>query len=93
MNMAARERPYETDDSNPSLSRGRARLALVIGLACRGANAAVTILGAQYQPDQMFPEYNCFWHDWQLPDLLPDQCPGRHRPRVREEHRRVGGDD
>ncbi len=42
-------------------------LALLVGLACRGANAAVTILGAQYQPDQMFPEYDCFWHDGNYP--------------------------
>lgn len=68
-------------------------LALLVGLACRGANAAVTILGAQYQPDQMFPEYRLLLARWQLPDLLPDQCAGRHRPRVCEEYRRVGGDD
>ena len=44
-------------------------LALVIGLACRGANAEVTILGAQYHPDQMFP-FGCYWS----PDTYPN-CP------------------
>ena len=53
---------------NTSRDRARAFLAaLVIGLAGRGAHAAVTILGAQYQPNQMFPEYNCFWHDSNYP--------------------------
>ena len=32
------------------------------GLACVGANAAVTILGVQYQPDQYFPEFDCYWN-------------------------------
>ncbi len=52
-----------------SSSGGLAVLALVLplGLACCQANAAVTILGAQYQPDQMFPEYDCFWHDGNYP--------------------------
>lgn len=31
------------------------------------ANAAVTIIGAQYTPDQMFPEWDCFWHDGNYP--------------------------
>ncbi len=42
-------------------------LALVIGLAGPAANAAVTLLGAQYRPDQRFPEYDCFWHDSNYP--------------------------
>ena len=44
---------------------GRARAvlgALLIGLGGHAANAAVTILGAQYQPDQYFPEFDCYWN-------------------------------
>jgi len=31
------------------------------------ANAAVTLLGVQYKPDQAFPEHECFWNHSQLP--------------------------
>jgi hypothetical protein len=37
-------------------------LALVIALGRDAADAAVTMLGAQYQPDQYFPEFNCYWN-------------------------------
>ncbi len=26
------------------------------------ANAAVTVIGAQYKPDRVFPEYDCYWN-------------------------------
>ncbi len=42
-------------------------VALLIGLACPGANAAVSILGVQYQQDKYFPEDYCLWHDRQYP--------------------------
>ncbi len=42
-------------------------VALASGLACSGANAAVTVLGVQYQQDELFPEYNCIWHDKDYP--------------------------
>src|SRR5512137_2579661 len=48
-------------------------LALVIVLACRGANAGVTVLGVQYQPDQPYPEFNCIWND----KTYPTNCPAR----------------
>jgi len=31
------------------------------------ANAGVTVLGVQYQQDELFPEYNCLWHDKNYP--------------------------
>src|SRR5512136_2485901 len=37
-------------------------VALMIGLACDAANAAVTIVGTQYQPDPYFPEFDCYWN-------------------------------
>ncbi len=40
---------------------------LVGGWGGLSANAAVTIIGAQYTPDQMFPEWDCFWHDGNYP--------------------------
>ncbi len=49
-------------------------LALAIGLTCRGANAAVTVLGVQYQQDELFPEYNCIWHD----KNYPTSCSGTY---------------
>ncbi len=48
-------------------------LALVIVLACRGANAGVTVLGVQYQQDQPYPEFNCIWND----KTYPTNCPPR----------------
>ena len=50
--------------------RARVLLGVVVaGLACGGAHAQVTILGAQYHPDQMFP-FGCYWN----PDAYPN-CP------------------
>ncbi len=37
------------------------------GLACSVARAAVTLLGTTYQPDQAFPEHQCFWNESQFP--------------------------
>ncbi len=31
------------------------------------ADGAVTLLGVQYQQDELFPEYNCIWHDRNYP--------------------------
>jgi hypothetical protein len=41
--------------------------ALVSSLICSGAKAGVTVLGVQYQPDQIFSEYDCLWHDSNYP--------------------------
>ncbi len=51
--------------------------ALVVGLfACASANAAFQILGVQYQPDWVFPEYECLWHDRQYPGPCTATVPG-----------------
>lgn len=36
-------------------------------LGCSLASADVVILGTQYQEDELFPEYNCIWHDKNYP--------------------------
>ena len=41
--------------------------AMASWLACAGASGAVTVLGVQYQQDELFPEYNCIWHDKDYP--------------------------
>ncbi len=40
---------------------------LASGIACTAADAALTLLGVQYQPDRAFPEHECFWREWQYP--------------------------
>ena len=50
--------------------------ALVIGLTCSAVNAAVQVIGVQYQPDQLFPEYNCIWHDRNYPTSCQSNIPG-----------------
>ena len=40
----------------------------VIGTTCISANAAITVLGVQYQPDRAFPEHDCFWNESQYPN-------------------------
>ena len=35
---------------------------LVSGIAWGGVKAAVTVLGGQYQQDQLYPDYKCIWH-------------------------------
>jgi hypothetical protein len=40
---------------------------LVLGAICGTANAAVTLLGIQYQPDRAFPEHQCFWSEKTYP--------------------------
>jgi hypothetical protein len=54
---------------NGSRSRGLALLAaLVMALAGAPAvDAAVNIIGTQYQPDQVFSQWDCFWHDGNYP--------------------------
>ncbi len=51
------------------LRNGRVHLAwlLALCLACSAAEAAVTVLGVQYQPDQAFPAYDCLWRESQYP--------------------------
>ncbi len=49
---------------------------IVSGLACAGANAAVTILGVQYQPDKMHPEFDCIWNNSNYPNSCPSNFPG-----------------
>ncbi len=39
-----------------------------------GVNAQVALLGVQYQQDELFPEYNCIWHD----SNYPTSCSGTY---------------
>ena len=51
-------------------SRGSAcafLVALVIGLAGQDAKAGVAVLGAQYQQDNPYTQYQCIWHDKNYP--------------------------
>ncbi|GMU20842.1 MAG: hypothetical protein AMXMBFR13_09380 [Phycisphaerae bacterium] len=48
--------------------RGYLLAALVAGgFGCGAGNAAVSLLGVQYQQDEPFPEYQCFWKDRDYP--------------------------
>jgi hypothetical protein len=40
------------------------------------APAAVTIIGVQYRPDQLFPEFNCFWNASTYPTSCAAYVPG-----------------
>ena len=57
---------------------GRAFLVvLVIGLACDAANAQLTVIGTQFQPNQIFPEFAAFWHEDSYPTgPYPTDIPG-----------------
>ena len=56
------------DVTNRSGGRVRVLLTLLLtGLACPHVQAAVTVLGVQYQQDELFPEYDCIWHDKDYP--------------------------
>ncbi len=44
-------------------------VSVVLGAFCAGADGALTLLGVQYQPDQAFPEHDCFW-----PEQYPGPC-------------------
>ena len=60
-------------------SPGRLRLlASLLGLyaTCAGANAALTVIGVQYQQDQMFPEFDCYWNGGGYPTFCPTNYPG-----------------
>src|SRR5258706_5809172 len=60
---------------NNSFFQARVLLAVLLsGLACTGANAAVTVLGVQYQQDELFPEFDCIWHD----KNYPTSCSGTY---------------
>jgi hypothetical protein len=60
------------------VSRVAGLLLLVIYLACAAAHAAVQVIGAQYQPDQLFPEYDCLWHDRNYPTSCSANISGCH---------------
>jgi hypothetical protein len=50
-------------------------LAALLGiLAGAPANAGLTVLGVQYQQDELFPEYDCIWHD----KNYPTNCSGTY---------------
>ena len=49
----------------------RCRFQILLGLAtilgCVSANAALTVLGVQYQQDNPYTNYQCIWHDSNYP--------------------------
>jgi hypothetical protein len=49
---------------------------LVSGLACVSASGALTVIGTQYQPDQMFTEFDCYWNGGNYPNPCPTNHPG-----------------
>ena len=61
-----------------SLSRpARVLLASLAGAGvCATTNADITVIGVQYQPDRVFPEYECLWHDRQYPGPCSSTVPG-----------------
>ena len=68
------KRPISRDNSHGTQPRGgRAgggRVVLAALLVCGAsfeASASISVLGVQYQQDELFPEYNCIWHDKDYP--------------------------
>ena len=55
------------------VSRITGPVAVVAGLACTHASAAVQILGVQYQQDVPYNEFDCIWND----KSYPTNCPAR----------------
>ncbi|HOX59837.1 MAG TPA: hypothetical protein P5205_13960 [Candidatus Paceibacterota bacterium] len=52
-------------------------LAVLIASLIGGvARAEVSVIGVQYQPDRIFPEYECIWHDRQYPGPCTATVPG-----------------
>ncbi|MBI4582069.1 MAG: hypothetical protein HY718_20400, partial [Planctomycetes bacterium] len=49
---------------------------LALGMGGAEARAAVTLLGVQYQQDDPFPEYLCYWHDRNYPTSCGATYPG-----------------
>ncbi|MGQ9649756.1 MAG: hypothetical protein ACUVXJ_06585 [Phycisphaerae bacterium] len=63
---------------------------LVAGVSCVSANGAVALLGVQYQEDDPFTEYLCFWHDRDYPTSCGVDLPGANLhvlSRMREARR------
>ncbi len=56
-----------------TITNGDGRIARLLltaitgGMICLSANAAVEVLGVQYRQDQVFSEYDCYWHDGNYP--------------------------
>ncbi len=49
---------------------------LIANIFCATTKGEVKVLGVQYQPDQVFPEDNCIWHDRQYPGPCSATVPG-----------------
>lgn len=45
---------------------------------CSSANAAITLLGVQYQPDNILPEYQCIWKDRDYPTSCGSSVQGEN---------------
>jgi len=54
------------------------------------ANAALTVIGTQYQEDRMFTELDCYWNGGNYPGPCPTNHPGANLRRrfLRLHHRR-----
>ena len=50
--------------------------AVLGGMTCVTANAGLQVIGVQYQPDRVFPEYECLWHDRLYPGPCGSTSPG-----------------
>ena len=67
--------------------------AVLTAVACPTADAAVEVLGVQYQQDNPYPEYQCWYHYGNYPTTCHSTVAGCQRPCVPEEHRGIVGDD
>ncbi len=49
---------------------------LIANIICATTNGEVKVIGVQYQPDRVFSEDNCIWHDRQYPGPCSATVPG-----------------
>ena len=51
-------------------------IAILSAMSWHVASAAVTVLGVQYQPDKMHPEFDCIWNNSNYPTSCPSNFAG-----------------
>ncbi len=57
--------------------RPRVLLAVLLsGLSCASVSAAIEVLGVQYQQDNSYLEFNCYWNDRNYPTSCPPRALG-----------------
>jgi hypothetical protein len=62
---------------NPGNSLSYSVWAALLGaLLVVTASAEIKVIGVQYQPDRVMPEYDCIWHDRQYPGPCTATIPG-----------------